>query len=157
MTYLLDTNVISELRKPERRAHPGVRSWIAARTPSDLSLSVITILEIDLGIARLERRDQGQARRLQTWLDEHVLGAFSSRILPVDVPVARRAARLHVPDPRPERDALIAATAAVHGLTLVTRTIADFELLDVALIDPWSRGDGATGRDSVSRHRAPRP
>jgi hypothetical protein len=138
VSYLLDTNVISELRKPEHRADPAVRSWAAARLPSHLHLSAITVLEIELGIGRLRRRDAVQADRLQTWLEDDLLAVFAGRILAVDVPVARRAARLHVPDPRPERDALIAATAIVHGLTMVTRNVADFEPMGVAVIDPWS-------------------
>lgn len=143
MSHLLDTNVISELRKPERRADVGVRAWVAARAASDLYLSAITVLEVEVGIGRLARRDPGQAGRLQTWLDEELLDAFAGRILSVDVPVARRAARLHVPDPRPERDALIAATAAVHGLTVATRNVKDFETLDVAVVNPWGDGVGS--------------
>lgn len=138
MSYLLDTNVISELRKAERRADVRVRDWIASRAVSDLYLSAITILEIEVGIHRLARRDDAQAKRLQVWLDGAVLDAFAGRILAVDVPVVRRCAQMHVPDPRPERDALIAATAAVHGLTVVTRNMRDFETLDAAVINPWS-------------------
>ncbi|MFT4296210.1 MAG: type II toxin-antitoxin system VapC family toxin [Micropruina sp.] len=138
MSYLLDTNVVSELRKSERRADPGVRAWVAARAVSGLYLSVITVLEVEVGIARLARHDPAQAERLQTWLDDELLDAFSRRVLPVDIPVARYAARLHVPDPRPERDALIAATAAVHGLTVATRNVKDFNSLDVAVVNPWS-------------------
>lgn len=139
MSYLLDTNVISELRKPERRAAPAVRSWVSSRAPSDLYLSAITVLEIEVGISRVSRRDQTQAGRLRTWLEDGVLKVFAGRVLSIDVPVARQAARLHVPDPRPERDALIAATAAVHGLTVVTRNVADFEPMGTAVIDPWSQ------------------
>ena len=137
MSYLLDTNVISELRRPKARAHPAVRQWVAGRRPSDLHLSSITVLEVEWGIARLGRRDASQAGRLQTWLEEDLLAVFEGRILPVDVPVARRAARLHVPDPRPERDALIGATAAVHGLTVVTRNTSDFEPMGIATVNPW--------------------
>lgn len=139
MSHLLDTNVISELRKPAHRADPGVRSWVSSRASSDLYLSVITVLEFEVEIGRLARRDNAQAARLQSWLDNELLGSFASRILAVDVPVARRAARLHVPDPRPERDALIAATASVHGLTVVTRNVKDFEALDVTVFDPWEQ------------------
>mgnify|MGYP002724323652 FL=1 len=138
MSYLLDTNIISELRKPQRRANAGVRSWVSSRAAADLYLSAITILEIEVGIGRLSRRDPVQAKRLRAWLDDDVLDAFAGRILPVDLPVARRCARMHVPDPRPERDALIAATASVRGLTVVTRNVKDFELLGVPVLNPWS-------------------
>lgn len=142
MSFLLDTNVLSELRRSRARADPAVRQWVSERKPSDLYLSAVTVLEIELGIARLGRRDATQAGRLQTWLEDDVLAVFSGRVLPIDVAVARRAARLHVPDPRPERDALIAATAMVHGLSVVTRNLADFEPMGVALINPWgARGD----------------
>ncbi len=138
MRYLLDTNVISELRKPKHRADTAVRRWVSERSPVDLCLSVITVLEVELGIARLAKRDQAQAQRLQTWLEEDLLSVFGTRILPVDVSIARRAARLHVPDPRPERDALIAATAMSHELTLVTRNVVDFEPMGIAVLNPWS-------------------
>lgn len=137
MSFLLDTNVVSELRKSERKADPGVRAWVAARAASDLYLSTITVLEVEVGIGRLSRRDPARAERLQAWLDDELLDAFARRVLAVDVPVARCAGRLHVPDPRPERDALIAATATVHGLTLVTRNVKDFGSLDVAVVNPW--------------------
>jgi predicted nucleic acid-binding protein len=138
VSFLLDTNVISELRKSPRRADARVRGWVASHDASSLYLSAITLMEIEIGIGRLARRDHIQADRLRTWLDGAVLAVFAGRILPVDLAVARRVARLHVPDPRPERDAMIAATATVHGLSVVTRNVADFEALDVALIDPWS-------------------
>lgn len=138
MSHLLDTNVVSELRKSARRADSRVRAWVADRVPSDLFLSTITVLEVEVGIGRVARRDPLQGERLQAWLNDELLDAFAGRILPVDVPVARRAARLHVPDPRPERDALIAATAAVHGLTVVTRNVKDFAALDVPILNPWS-------------------
>lgn len=142
MRCLLDTNVISELRRSKSRADPSVRQWVSQRRASDLYLSAMTVLEVELGITRVGRRDPSQAARLQTWLEEDLLPMFSGRVLPVDVPVARRAARLHVPDPRPERDALIAATAVVHGLTVITRNVADFESMGVALINPWDSPRG---------------
>lgn len=142
MSHLLDTNVISELRKPAWRSDAGLRAWIADRAPSDLYLSAITVREVEVGIGRVARRDAVQGRRLQAWLDNELLDVFSGRILPIDVPVARRAARLHVPDPRSERDALIAATAAVHGLTVVTRNVKDFAALDVPILNPWAQEIG---------------
>ena len=138
MSYLLDTNVISELRKPVRRADHGVRVWASRHAQLDLYLSVITIMEVEIGIGRISRRDAVQGRRLHVWFEEELLDVFDGRILSVDNRVARKAAHLHVPDPRPDRDALIAATASVHGLTVVTRNVKDFENLDVPLINPWS-------------------
>lgn len=137
MSYLLDTNVLSELRKSERNAAGAVRTWVASKLPIELHLSSITVLEIELGIRRLERRDTAQAARIRVWLEQEVLDIFSGRILSVDVAVARRAATLHVPDPRPERDALIAATAVEHDLTLVTRNVVDFEPMGLQMLNPW--------------------
>ncbi|MET9030718.1 type II toxin-antitoxin system VapC family toxin [Nocardia sp. NPDC004168] len=137
MTFLLDTNVLSELRKSSRAADPSVRAWIAGRRPSELYLSVVTVLEIEVGIGRVERRDPAQGKRLRMWLEDDVLDVFAGRILGIDLPVARRVARLHVPDPRPERDAMIAATASEHGMTLVTRNVKDFAPMDVPVINPW--------------------
>ncbi|HEV8015151.1 MAG TPA: type II toxin-antitoxin system VapC family toxin [Stellaceae bacterium] len=134
--YLLDTNVVSELRRRER-THPKVAAWADSVAPADLFLSAITILEIEAGVLMIERRDPAQGKVLRTWLDGKVLPAFAERILPVDTAVAQRCARLHVPDPRGERDALIAATALVHRLTLVTRNIADFQPMNVAVLNPW--------------------
>jgi predicted nucleic acid-binding protein len=134
--YLLDTNVLSELRRSER-ADANVAGW-AARTPAaTFWISVISILEIEMAVLRVERRDPAQGAQLRKWFERQVLRSFESRILPVDVAVARRAAALHVPDPRADRDALIAATALVHGLTVVTRNIGDFEATAVPLINPW--------------------
>lgn len=137
MSYLLDTNVISELRKSEQRAEREVRGWTQAQQLDSLYLSVITIMELEIGVSRLERRDARQGAALRTWLDERVLRAFEHRILSIDLPVARRSAALHVPDPRPERDALIAATALVHNLVVVTRNESDFGALAVRTLNPW--------------------
>jgi len=134
--YLLDTNVISELRKA-RKTHPNVRKW-AERLPSvDLYISVISVLELEIGILLIHRRDKDQGAILRVWMDSHVLPTFSGRILPIDTAVAQRCATLHVPNPRSDRDALIAATALVHGLTVATRNVADFEPTGVSVVDPW--------------------
>ncbi|WP_285425929.1 type II toxin-antitoxin system VapC family toxin [Pseudomonas sp. efr-133-TYG-103a] len=134
--YLLDTNVVSELRK-NHRAAPSVMRWARPIPASSLYLSSITVLELETGILRLERHDAAQSKLLRTWLEHHVLPAFAGRILPIDTAVASKCARLHVPDPRSEYDALIAATALVHGMTVVTRNTADFAGSGVALINPW--------------------
>jgi hypothetical protein len=137
--YLLDTNVVSELRKAgDRRADAGVVAWLSGMDASAFYLSAITIMELDLGVRLIERRDPAQGTRLRAWMDERVMPEFADRTLPVDAAVALRCAGLHVPDPRPERDAFIAATALVHGMTVVTRNIADFEPLGVDLVNPWA-------------------
>jgi len=138
VTFLLDTNVISELRKPTRVADPLVRAWAGGRRPSELYLSVVTVMEIEVGIGRVERRDATQGKRLRMWLEDDLLDVFAGRILAFDLATARRAAQLHVPNPRPERDAMIAATAGEHGMTVVTRNVKDFATMGVPLIDPWS-------------------
>lgn len=137
MTYLIDTNVLSEVRKPAHRAEQSVRRWVAERHLSELHLSAVTILEIEVGILRLERRDPQQAAVLRSWLEGTVLPAFRGRIIPIDVAVARRAAALHVPDPRPERDAYIAATALERGLIVATRNVSDLAPMGVPVVDPW--------------------
>src|SRR5690606_3185569 len=131
VTYLLDTNVISELRKSSRVANPSVRAWVAARRPSEMYLSVITVMEIEIGIGRVERRDSVQGKRLRSWLEDAVLDVLAGRIRDLDLASARRAAQSHVPDPRPERDTMIAATASEHGMTVVTRNTKDFLPLGV--------------------------
>ncbi len=134
--FLLDTNVISELRRPER-ADRNVVTWAGAIPAASFFLSAISILEIELGALQIARRDAAQGVVLRAWIDDQVIPRFEGRILAVDTAVAQRCARLHVPDPRAERDALIAATAMVHGLTVVTRNVADFEPIGVALLNPW--------------------
>src|SRR5271157_2117710 len=124
--YILDTHVVSELRKGTK-AHREVRTWAQALPAASLYLSAISILELEIGILLIERRDQKQGATLRAWMDGRVLPAFSGRILAIDAAVAQRCAALQVPNPRSDRDALIAATALVHGLTVATRNVADFE------------------------------
>lgn len=134
--YVLDTDVVSHLRRPEK-AHPNVVAW-AANTPVTVHfISVITLLELERGILSMERKDAVQGTILRTWMDGQILVRFSGRILPVDIAVAQRCAKLHVPDPKPERDALIAATALVHSMTVVTRNVEDFKLTGVEILNPW--------------------
>ena len=136
--YLLDTNVVSELRKAKTaKVDANVRIWAECVSALSLFLSAITILELETGILLIERRDSSQGAALRSWLDLQVLPAFSGRILAVDTVVALRCARLHVPDPRSDRDALIAATALVHGLIIVTRNVADFAPTGVPILNPW--------------------
>jgi predicted nucleic acid-binding protein len=134
--WLLDTNVLSELRRRDR-THPNVAAWADALHPQDLFLSAITILEIEAGALMIARRDPAQGAILRAWIDNRVLTAFDGRILPVDTKVAQRCACLHVPDPRAERDALIAATAIVHRLRIATRNVADFKPMGVDVVNPW--------------------
>ncbi len=138
--YLLDTNVVSELRKIRQgKADPGVMRWAESVAGSDLYLSVITVQELDIGIMLAERRDPDKAKILRVWFESRVLPVFRHRIIPIDTQVSRYSARLHVPDPRPVRDAFIAATSMVYGMTVVTRNVRDFEPMKVSLINPWKK------------------
>lgn len=136
MSYLVDTNVWSELRN-RGRSDPNVRAWAQGVGETELYLSVVTVFELERGVLLVERRDAQQGLRLRTWLEQNVLTPFAARILPVDAGIARRCAAFHVPDPRPERDAMIAATAVAHGLTVVTRNTTDFEPMGVSFLNPW--------------------
>ena len=136
--FILDTNVVSELRKIRLgRADARVAKWADSVESVDLYLSAITVQELEIGVLLAERRDPAQGAVFRAWLNSHVLPAFAGRILPVDTAVAQRSAKLHVPDPRPVRDGLIGATALVHGMTVVTRNVADFEPFGVLLLNPW--------------------
>ena len=137
MKYLLDTNVVSELRKVgDGKADPNVTAWISAQDSRDLYISAITILELERGILSIQRRDIEQGSRLRAWMDSRVRPEFAERIISIDEAIATRCAHLHIPDRRNEADALIAATAIVHGLTVVTRNIQDFQGTGVVLVDP---------------------
>ena len=131
--------MISELRKlGDGRADARVAAWVSGQDAASFYISALTLMELEIGILRIERRDTGQGERLRTWMDRHVLPEFLERTLPVDAAVALKCANLHVPDPRAERDALIAATAMVHGMTVVTGNVADFRTTGVEVFDPWS-------------------
>jgi predicted nucleic acid-binding protein len=136
--FVLDTNVISELRKiSSGKADLHVTEWANSVDASSLYLSVITVLELEIGILQLQRKDPEQGAIFRTWLDTRVLPEFHDRTLPIDTAVVQHCAALHVPDPRAERDALIAATALVHGMTVVTRNLGDFTATGVPLLNPW--------------------
>ncbi|GCD19461.1 twitching motility protein PilT [Cellulomonas algicola] len=136
MTYLLDTNVVAELRR--REPDPSVVAWVRRHEAAGLLISVMTVYEIEVGILSVARRDPAQAARLREWLSTQVLVQFDGRIVPVDVGVATRAASLSVPDRRPYSDCLIAATALERGLAVVTRNVGDFAGVDgLAVVDPW--------------------
>lgn len=136
--FFLDTNVVSELRKPrESSPHPCLIQWADGVDASELFLSSITVLELELGILLLEGKDSRQADTLRQWFENRVLVEFDGRILPVDEIVAKRCAQLHVPNPQSERDAMIAATALVHEMTVVTRNVSDFKSSGVPLLNPW--------------------
>ncbi|MBV6671494.1 MULTISPECIES: type II toxin-antitoxin system VapC family toxin [Xanthomonas] len=138
--YVLDTTVLSELRKVRLgKADANVAAWAERVDAADLFVSVITVMELELGVLSIERKDTTQGAMLRSWLEQHVLPEFSGRTLPIDSAVAQRCARLHVPDKRGERDALIAATALVHGMAVVTRSAADFQTTGVTVVNPWEQ------------------
>ncbi|RMX15264.1 type II toxin-antitoxin system VapC family toxin [Vandammella animalimorsus] len=137
--YLLDTKVLSELRKVQSgKADPQVAAWARSVDAADLFISAITVMELELGVLSIERKDATQGALLRAWLEQRVLPEFAARTLPIDTAVAQRCARLHVPDRRAERDALIAATALVHGMRVATRHLADFAPTGVPLVNPWA-------------------
>lgn len=137
--FVLDTNVVSELRKVRAgKADTGVMDWALATSPGLMFLSAITLHELEHGVLLAERADPAQGAVLRRWLDDSVCAVFEQRVLPVDAAVARRAAGLHVPDPAPFRDALIGATAMVHGMTMITRNVKGFERFQrLTIVNPW--------------------
>ena len=136
---LLDTNILSELRRPHK-AHPLVLQWARQVRVQDMYISVISILEIEMGILRVQRHDAAQSKILLDWLERQILPQFQGRILDVNVAIARRCAALHIPNPQAERDALIAATALSHNMTVVTRNTKDFVATGVLLFNPFDGG-----------------
>ena len=141
MMLLLDTNVVSELRKISLgNADRQVTQWADTLNSTNLFVSSITIHELEIGVLRAERRDPRKGAVLRLWLESVVLPVFDGRGISVDIAIARRAAKLHSPDPQPINDAFIAATALVHGMTIVTRNTADFKASGVPLLNPWDGG-----------------
>lgn len=136
--FLLDTNVISELRKGKPKQSAAVRAWAKNLPVNQLYLSAITVLELEIGVQRMERKDARQGKVLRTWA-ETVLQQFAGQMLPFTGETALLCAGMHVPDLRSFRDAMIAATAQQHSFTLVTRNVADFVGLRIQLFNPWER------------------
>jgi len=134
--FILDTNVVSELRRP-KKANPKVATWASSIPFENFFLSVMTVFELEHGVLMTEHRDKAQGMILRSWIDKQILPRFEGRIFAIDTAVARRCARLHVPDPRAERDAFIAATALVHGMTVVTRNTGDFAATGARVFNPW--------------------
>ena len=135
MKFLLDTNIISEIRKRDR-AHPNVVPWVARTPVAEIGTSVLVLAEIRHGIELKRRSDPQQAKSLDRWFSQ-MRTRLGDRVLPIDEPVAQAWALLGIPDPLPLIDGLLAATAKVHGLTLVTRNVADIAV-GVSLLDPFS-------------------
>lgn len=134
--FLLDTNVISELRR-KAQVDANVHAWSQAIPLEQLYVSVITVMEVEQGILLVGRRDHRQAGILRSWMAEQFLPRFEARILAFDTVAALRCAAMHIPDPKPDRDSMIAATASVHGLTVATRNVRDFEACGVPVFNPW--------------------
>lgn len=136
--YLLDTNVVSEFRKlGSGQINANVKEWAEETDPELMFLSAVSILELEIGVLQVERKDKKQGQVLRKWLSKHVLPAFSERVLALDLAVAQRCASLHVPNPKSERDAMIAATAIEHRMTIVTRNLSDFKDSGVKIFNPW--------------------
>jgi predicted nucleic acid-binding protein len=134
--FILDTNVISELRR-RQKGDPRVLDWAGRNTPDAYYLSVISVLEIEYGALLIERRDPVQGEMMRRWVSEEIIASFAGRILSINTQISLLAASLHVPNPKPDRDAWIAATALVHNLTVVTRNTRDFQGTGVRLLNPW--------------------
>jgi len=139
--FLLDTNVVSDMRKVGKRSEfRTLGEWVSAQENSTLFISSITQFELELGVQRMERRDPKQGNQLRQWLSVRVAKAFDGRVLPFDIDATKICASFHVPDPASYRDAFIAAIAATHHLTIVTRNTRDFKPMGVACLDPYDLG-----------------
>ncbi|MGH1472648.1 MAG: type II toxin-antitoxin system VapC family toxin [Cellvibrionaceae bacterium] len=136
--FLLDTCVISELRPKLKKINPGVLAWAGSINPSQMFISSITIFEIEMGILAKERKDKKQGEALRLWFENQVRPAFKSRILPFGEDAAILCASLHVPDPKAERDGMMAAIAMEHRMPVVTRNERDFAYTGVKIINPWT-------------------
>jgi predicted nucleic acid-binding protein len=134
--FLLDTNIISEIRKRDR-AHPNVVRWVARTAVEDVGTSVLVLAEIRRGIELKRRSDPERAKSLDRWFSQMRAG-LRGRVLPIDEPIAEAWALLGIPNPLPLTDGLLAATARVHGLTLVTRNVRDIAIAGVSLFDPFA-------------------
>ena len=135
--FILDTNVVSELRKASGKADANVIRWRLGVDRAALYLSVITIYELEVGVLLLQRRDARTGLVLKNWMQQSVLQAYAGRILQIDTLIAQRSAALHVPHNRPWADTMIAATALVHDMTVVTRNVGDFQSTGVNVLNPW--------------------
>jgi predicted nucleic acid-binding protein len=135
LKFLLDKNIISEIRKRDR-AHPNVARWVARTPVEEIGMSVLVLAEIRHVIELMRRNDPEQAKSLDRWFS-HMRARLEDRVLPIDEPVAEAWALLGFPDPLPLIDGLLAAAAKVHGLTLVTRNVADVAVVGVSLLDPF--------------------
>ncbi|MEM9568345.1 MAG: type II toxin-antitoxin system VapC family toxin [Cyanobacteria bacterium P01_E01_bin.34] len=138
--FLIDTNVVSELRTVgSQYANPNVEQWAKATPGEQTYISVITLFELERGILFAERKDPPKGKILRQWLEDRVLPQYADRTIPITIDIARHCATLHVPNPMPDYDSLIAATALVHSLTVVTRNTEDFERTGVKLFNPWQQ------------------
>ena len=136
--YLLDTNVVSEIRKIQQgKADTHLSAWVRQIPANQMYISAITLLELETGIMRIERKDAAQGTTLRTWLEQQVKLTFRGRILPFDEYTAPICATMHTPDPKPITDSLIAATAKQHGLTVVTCNVKDFTETGIKVFNPF--------------------